>query len=74
MTSSRGPMPKRSPYGTEGAGDAEVLGVLTGQVPVKSAPVAMKPPIMCREPGCYLWSPHSHDGVSLDEDAGRGSE
>lgn len=62
---------KRSPYGTEGAGDAEVLGVLTGQVPVRSMPVAG---IMCKEKGCYIWSAHNHDGVGIDEDAGRGSE
>ncbi len=31
-----------SEYGTPGMSDNEVLGVLTGQVPVKSAPIAMK--------------------------------
>lgn len=36
----------------------EVLGVLTGQVPVRSAPIAG---IMCREPGCYNYQRHEHE-------------
>ncbi len=60
-----------SEYGTPGMSDNEVLGVLTGQVPVKSAPIAMAKPshipeldkgFGCKEkPECGIIGPHFHE-------------